>query len=96
MGHNALGAGQIIDQGAKLVDKAVQSGSVFEGEGWEYLSEAFPERTLHFIGLLSDGGVHSRYDQLLAMLQGGAPARSLPSAPSDLHSLLTRQSLRVE
>lgn len=72
VGHNALGAGQIIDQGAKLVDKAVQSGDIFEGEGWRYMSENLPDGTLHFIGLLSDGGVHSRYDQLLALIQGTA------------------------
>lgn len=71
VGHNALGAGQIIDQGAKLVDKAVASGSVFDGEGWQYLQPALDSgNALHFIGLLSDGGVHSRYDQLLACLNG--------------------------
>ena len=32
VGHNALGAGQVIDQGASLVDKALESGSFFEGE----------------------------------------------------------------
>ena len=71
VGHNALGAGQIIDQGARLVDKAVQSGDIFEHDGWKRLQSAFEKDTIHFIGLLSDGGVHSRYDQLLLILQGG-------------------------
>lgn len=31
VGHNALGAGQVIDQGASLVDKALASGSIYEG-----------------------------------------------------------------
>jgi 2,3-bisphosphoglycerate-independent phosphoglycerate mutase len=31
VGHNALGAGQVIDQGASLVDKALENGSMFEG-----------------------------------------------------------------
>jgi hypothetical protein len=71
VGHNALGSGQIIDQGAKLVDKAVKSGAVFEGDGWHYLQTSLDDgKALHFIGLLSDGGVHSRYDQLLACLKG--------------------------
>ena len=35
MGHNALGAGQLIDQGAALVDNALRSGSIFSGEGWQ-------------------------------------------------------------
>lgn len=73
VGHNALGSGQIIDQGAKLVDKAVKSGAVFEGDGWHYLQTSLDDgKALHFIGLLSDGGVHSRYDQLLACLKGAA------------------------
>jgi 2,3-bisphosphoglycerate-independent phosphoglycerate mutase len=72
VGHNALGAGQVIDQGASLVDKALESGSMFEGEGWAYISPAFAEGTLHLIGLLSDGGVHSRTDQLYALIRGAA------------------------
>ena len=81
VGHNALGSGQIIDQGAKLVDKAVASGSVFNGDGWRYLQPALEAGgTLHFIGLLSDGGVHSRYDQLLAILKGViVTCRQIPS-----------------
>lgn len=70
VGHNALGAGQIIDQGASLVDKALESGSMFGGAGWGYVSEALPEGTLHLIGLLSDGGVHSRTDQLFGLIRG--------------------------
>ena len=70
VGHNALGAGQIIDQGASLVDKALESGSMFTGDGWGYVSQAFPEGTLHLIGLLSDGGVHSRTDQLFGLIRG--------------------------
>ncbi|KAL6771667.1 GPM1B [Auxenochlorella protothecoides x Auxenochlorella symbiontica] len=72
VGHNALGAGQVIDQGASLVDKALASGSIYEGEGWAHISEAFAENTLHLIGLLSDGGVHSRTDQLFALVRGAA------------------------
>lgn len=72
VGHNALGAGQIIAQGARLVDQAVGSGHIFKQEGWEYIKPALKDSTLHFIGLLSDGGVHSRYDQLLKCLQGAA------------------------
>ena len=119
MGHNALGAGQLIDQGASLVDNALRTGSMFSGEGWQvrnhwalavgalqwlwsrsdaawnwccrllhtrlqvlltgaercvgtcpparpaqYITPSFADNTLHFIGLLSDGGVHSRTDQL--------------------------------
>lgn len=69
VGHNALGAGRIFDQGAKLVDKAIRSGSVFDGEAWREVTDG--ER-LHFIGLLSDGNVHSHEEHLHAMLRRAA------------------------
>ncbi|KAK7374129.1 hypothetical protein VNO80_07555 [Phaseolus coccineus] len=70
VGHNALGAGRIFAQGAKLVDIALASGKIFEGEGFNYIKESFANGTLHLIGLLSDGGVHSRLDQLQLLLKG--------------------------
>lgn len=70
MGHNALGSGQVVDQGARLVDNALASGSIYESDGWKLLSGAFESNTVHFIGLLSDGGVHSRYNQLAQCLVG--------------------------
>ena len=66
------GSGQVIDQGARLVDMALEDGSAFKLDGWKYISESFAEHTLHFIGLLSDGGVHSRIDQLLGFVRGAA------------------------
>ncbi|KAL9337146.1 hypothetical protein Peur_071634 [Populus x canadensis] len=70
VGHNALGAGRIFAQGAKLVDLALASGKIYDGEGFKYIKECFDNGTLHLIGLLSDGGVHSRLDQLQLLLQG--------------------------
>jgi bisphosphoglycerate-independent phosphoglycerate mutase (AlkP superfamily) len=49
---------------AKLVDLALASGKIYEGEGFKYIQQSFETGTLHLIGLLSDGGVHSRIDQL--------------------------------
>ncbi len=74
VGHNAMGAGRIFDQGAKLVQHAIESGSLFKGETgvvWRRLSEHVrqQETTFHFLGLLSDGNVHSHIDHLLAMLR---------------------------
>jgi len=71
VGHNALGAGRVFDQGAKLVENAVESGSLFEGEVWKESVARVKEsgEPLHFIGLLSDGNVHSHIDHLLAMLE---------------------------
>ncbi|KAK4382046.1 2,3-bisphosphoglycerate-independent phosphoglycerate mutase [Sesamum angolense] len=59
VGHNALGAGRIYAQGAQLVDIALETGKIYDGEGFKYIKESFETGTLHLIGLLSDGGVHS-------------------------------------
>ena len=71
VGHNALGAGQVFDQGAKRVNAAFESGEVFEGEVWKRMVERVREsgEPMHFIGLLSDGNVHSHIDHLLALLK---------------------------
>ncbi len=74
VGHNAIGAGRIFDQGAKLVARAIADGSLFEGEKaktWQALSERVRARgaTLHLLGLLSDGNVHSHIDHLFACLR---------------------------
>ncbi|KAG8078296.1 hypothetical protein GUJ93_ZPchr0007g3718 [Zizania palustris] len=72
VGHNALGAGRIFAQGAKLVDSALASGKIYDGEGFNYIKECFDKNTLHLIGLLSDGGVHSRLDQVQLLLKGAS------------------------
>ncbi|KAJ0743365.1 2,3-bisphosphoglycerate-independent phosphoglycerate mutase [Helianthus annuus] len=72
VGHNALGAGRIYAQGAKLVDLALASGKIYEDEGFNYIKECFATNTLHLIGLMSDGGVHSRLDQLQLLLRGAS------------------------
>lgn len=69
VGHNTLGAGRVFDQGAKLVGAAVASGSVYEGEAWKrVIEQGNSGGAVHFLGLLSDGNVHSHIDHLLAFL----------------------------
>ncbi len=69
VGHNALGAGRVFAQGARRVNKAVKSGDIFESEAWrKIMDRAGAGGTVHFIGLLSDGNVHSHIDQLFALL----------------------------
>ncbi|MDD2269414.1 MAG: 2,3-bisphosphoglycerate-independent phosphoglycerate mutase [Eubacteriales bacterium] len=70
VGHNALGAGQVFAQGAKLVSSAIESGRMFEGNSWKELTgnAKANNSTLHFIGLFSDGNVHSHIDHLKAMI----------------------------
>lgn len=70
VGHNALGAGQIFAQGAKLVSESIESGKIFSSNAWKELSENCVEHdtTIHFIGLFSDGNVHSHIDHLKALI----------------------------
>ncbi len=72
VGHNALGAGRVFDQGAKLVNRAIADGSMFESEVWQSAVERGRSATLHFLGLHSDGNVHSHTDHLYAMLRRAA------------------------
>jgi 2,3-bisphosphoglycerate-independent phosphoglycerate mutase len=70
IGHNAIGCGRVFDQGASLVNKAIASRSLFEGATWKELVQNCLEHNsaLHFIGLFSDGNVHSHINHLEAML----------------------------
>ncbi len=70
VGHNALGAGQVFAQGAKLVSNSIESGKMFEGATWKELIANVKATggVLHFLGLFSDGNVHSHIDHLKAMI----------------------------
>jgi len=71
VGHNAIGAGRIFEQGAKLVSRAIASGSLFAGQTWRQLVDRVKETggSFHLIGLLSDGNVHSHIDHLEALIR---------------------------
>ncbi|MAI78486.1 MAG: phosphoglycerate mutase (2,3-diphosphoglycerate-independent) [Deltaproteobacteria bacterium] len=71
VGHNAIGAGRIFDQGAKLVAQAIASGEMFKGQTWQDLGQRVRSsgESMHFVGLLSDGNVHSHIDHLFAMIE---------------------------
>ena len=70
VGHNALGSGQVFAQGAKLVSQSIESGKIFESDSWQALVGRVVENksTLHFLGLFSDGNVHSHIDHLKALI----------------------------
>ncbi len=69
VGHNALGAGQVFAQGAKLVTKSIESGAMFASDAWKQIVAVKDTgKTLHFLGLFSDGNVHSHIDHLKAMI----------------------------
>jgi len=68
VGHNAIGCGQVYSQGAKLVNESIESGVIYQSQTWKDLVENAKGHTFHFIGLLSDGNVHSNISHLKAML----------------------------
>ncbi len=70
VGHNALGAGQVFAQGAKLVTQSIESGKMFASSTWQEVvgNVKANASTLHFLGLFSDGNVHSHIDHLKAMI----------------------------
>ncbi len=70
VGHNALGSGQVFAQGAKLVSQSIENGKLFASDTWNELVRNVKSSggTLHFLGLFSDGNVHSHIDHLKAMI----------------------------
>jgi len=70
VGHNAIGAGQVYSQGASLVADAIAAGSIWQGAAWREVVAAVKggRGVLHFLGLFSDGNVHSHVDHLRAMI----------------------------
>ena len=87
VGHNALGSGQVFAQGAKLVSASIASGKMFASDTWKALVAQVKNSggTLHFLGLFSDGNVHSHIDHLKAML---AEAKAEGVAKIRVHILL--------
>ncbi|MFH1942761.1 MAG: 2,3-bisphosphoglycerate-independent phosphoglycerate mutase [bacterium] len=70
VGHNAMGAGRVFHQGARLVNEAIETGALWKGDVWRKLIQNCRTRggMLHFMGLFSDGNVHSHIDHLKAMI----------------------------
>ncbi len=88
VGHNAMGAGRFYPQGARLVNEAIETGSLFEGRVWGRLIRYCFQNNgaMHFVGLLSDGDIHSHIKHLESMLKHLALDDKLPRAR--LHILL--------
>jgi len=70
VGHNALGCGQVYSQGAKLVGESIENGALYASRTWKDLvANAVAGKAMHFMGLLSDGNVHSNIHHLIALLR---------------------------
>lgn len=70
VGHLNIGAGRIVWQELSRINKSIRDGDFFENE---VLTEAFDKAKekgkIHFMGLFSDGGVHSNNEHLYALLE---------------------------
>jgi 2,3-bisphosphoglycerate-independent phosphoglycerate mutase len=79
VGHLNLGAGRIVYQSLTRINKAIQDGSFFENQAYLNAAAHVKEHgtTLHIMGLLSDGGVHSHIEHIKALFdlakQAGVP-----------------------
>ena len=87
VGHNAIGAGQVYAQGAALVANAIADGAIWQGEAWQQVVAGAKagRGVIHFIGLFSDGNVHSHIDHLKAMV---VRAKAEGVAKVRIHALL--------
>ena len=73
VGHLNLGAGAVVKQDLTRIDEAVEDGTLAEND---VLREAVPDaERVHLIGLVSDGGVHSGWTHLQALIAMAAEAR---------------------
>ena len=74
VGHNALGSGQVFAQGAKLVSQSIETGKILASGTWNLLISGVKNNNsvLHFMGLFSDGNVHSHIDHLKALINRAA------------------------
>ncbi|MEY2933549.1 MAG: 2,3-bisphosphoglycerate-independent phosphoglycerate mutase [Pseudomonadota bacterium] len=87
VGHNAIGSGQVYTQGAALVSDAIKTGELFQRDAWREIIANVKQHgsTLHFLGLFSDGNVHSHIDHLKAMI---VQAKTEGVAAVRIHALL--------
>jgi len=86
VGHMNLGSGRIVPQGVVLINDAIADGS-FENNSTLQDCIAHVKRSggrLHFMGLLSDGCVHSSIEHLIALIDAAAKAK----VPFALHVFL--------
>ncbi len=69
VGHLNLGAGRIVYQDLTRINKAIAENKLATNPVFAATMEKAKGARLHFIGLVSDGGVHSHQDQLIAMVK---------------------------
>lgn len=70
VGHMNLGAGRVVYQDLMLINKKIQTGELANNEtlmsAFKYATDN--NKNVHFIGLVSDGGIHSHINHLKALI----------------------------
>ena len=69
VGHTNIGAGRIVYQDLTRITKSIEDGNFFENKVLYEAMENGKKKSLHIMGLLSDGGVHSHIDHLKALIK---------------------------
>ena len=71
VGHTNIGGGRVVFQDLPRITNAIADGSFFENPAYNHAMDACKEKgtSLHLMGLLSDGGVHSHLEHLFALLK---------------------------
>lgn len=71
VGHMNIGAGRIVYQSLELINKSIEDGDFFTNEKFlEVIDHTIKNNSkLHLMGLISDGGVHSHIEHLLALIE---------------------------
>ena len=70
VGHLTMGAGKILDQGPTRINRAIKDGSFFQSDALQRVIERGKSGgTLHLLGLLSDGNIHSHIDHFIAIIR---------------------------
>jgi 2,3-bisphosphoglycerate-independent phosphoglycerate mutase len=74
VGHLNLGAGRIVYQDLTRINKAIVTGELDRNTVAQETLAAARGRRLHLLGLVSDGGVHSHYDHMIALANAARKA----------------------
>jgi 2,3-bisphosphoglycerate-independent phosphoglycerate mutase len=69
VGHTNLGAGRVVYQDLVRINRAIESGEFFHHEALKQAMHASRGATLHMMGLVSDGGVHSQDEHVFALVE---------------------------
>lgn len=69
VGHLTLGSGRILKQDLLRISEAFKDGSINDNSVWQKIIRENTGKKLHLIGLVSDGGVHSHIEHIIAIIK---------------------------